>query len=208
MQPHSFSHSLASATLNRTSALQLLTVLSWSRFSNQVDHASCHCNHEKKMLRQYHESNELSEPGDVVKGDNVFMPQQVGNPKVNSQQTTQKAWVLTELQSLAEFACLQQAQKGAKGAQRCHVTRQTLSDRRQFLGPLQSTKSSNMCLRLSKWLTSSFGGPKRLIHKKITYSKSGFLPSASQLSQTSSIIYDVYFVSTLLVLVTNVLNCL
>lgn len=42
------------------------------------------------MLRQYHESNELSEPGDVVEGDNVFMPQQVGNPKVNSQQTTQK----------------------------------------------------------------------------------------------------------------------
>jgi len=42
------------------------------------------------MLRKYHESNELSEPGDVVEGDNVFMPQQVGNPKVNSQQTTQK----------------------------------------------------------------------------------------------------------------------
>lgn len=38
---------LASATLNRTSALQLLTVLCWSRFSNQVDHTSCHCNHEK-----------------------------------------------------------------------------------------------------------------------------------------------------------------
>ena len=45
---------------------------------------------KKWMLRKYHESNELSEPGDVVKGDNVFMPQQVGNPKVSSQQTTQK----------------------------------------------------------------------------------------------------------------------
>ena len=55
------------------------------------------------MLRKYHESNELSEPGDVVKGDNVFMPQQVGNPKVNSQQTTQKHKLLPFSWSLSTF---------------------------------------------------------------------------------------------------------